>query len=116
MYATTIDTTLHADALSSPSLTPPDPQALRRTLDAVYRERWATLHEVARRFVRKDDDASDAVQDAFLHVLEHPPRDASRRVLGIALEDAVRVMCGRQRRTRRDEEDLKIGLRRRFPV
>ncbi len=116
MYATTLDTSFHADALSSASLTPTDPQVLRRMLDAVHRERGATLHAVARKFLRKEDDASDAVQDAFAHVLEHPPRDPSRRALAIALEAAVRAMCGRQRRTRREEADMKIGLRKRNPV
>ncbi len=114
MYATTIDTN-HADASSSPS-TQPDPKALRRTLDAVYRERHANLHEVARLYVRNDDLASDAVQDAVVYVLENPPRSASKQAVGAALEAALRAMCGRQNRMRRDEAAMKIGLRKRFSV
>ena len=40
------------------------------------------LLEVARKYVRKDYDASDAVQDAFVLVLARPPRDTSPRGLG----------------------------------
>ena len=94
----------------------PDWDRLRRAVDAVYRERWASLLEVARKHARKGDDASDAVQDAFVQVLEHPPRDASKHTLTVALEAAVRAACERQRRNRRDEAAMKVGLRKRFPV
>jgi len=103
---------------SSPSPLPPpsDAKLLRRTLDAVYRERAASLLELARHHARNGDDASDALQDAFAHVLEHPPLDPSKRALTGALETALRTACERQRRNRRDEAAMKVGLRKRFPV
>jgi DNA-directed RNA polymerase specialized sigma24 family protein len=115
MYATTIDPSISPD-VSSPDPSTPDLELFRTNLDAVYRARWSALHEIARKYVRKDHDASDAVQDAFVQILTRPPRDTSPRALGVALEAAVRAACGRQRRVRRDDAELKIGLRKRFPV
>jgi DNA-directed RNA polymerase specialized sigma24 family protein len=114
MYAATIELSDSNSVSSSPST--PNPQLLRTILDGVYRERWSALHEIARKYVRNDDDASDAVQDAFVQILAHPPRDTSRRALGVALDAAVRAACERGRRARRDDAQLKIGLRKRFPV
>jgi DNA-directed RNA polymerase specialized sigma24 family protein len=115
MYATTIDPSV-STTVSTPDPSTPDPAIVRTNLDAVYRARWSALLEVARKYVRKDYDASDAVQDAFVLVLARPPRDTSPRGLGIALDAAVRTACERQRRVRRDDQELKIGLRKRFPV
>jgi DNA-directed RNA polymerase specialized sigma24 family protein len=116
MYAFKNDTTTpSASPLPSP-IAAPSPQLLRSTLDAVYRERWADLHEIARKHARRHEDPSDAVQDAFVQVLERPPRDTSKRALALALEAAVREACGRHRRIQRDEAAMKIGLRKRFPV
>jgi len=116
MYATTIDTTTQSEVSPSVTVTDLNPQLLRNALDAVYRERWASLLEIARTHARRHEDPSDAVQDAFVQVLERPPRDTSKRALALALEAAVRAACGRQRRSRRDEAAMKIGLRKRFPV
>jgi DNA-directed RNA polymerase specialized sigma24 family protein len=116
MYATTIDTTTPSDVPSVPATADLNPQLLRSALDAVYRERWASLLEIARTHARRHEDPSDAVQDALVQVLERPPRDTSKRALALALEAAVREACGRQHRSRRDEAAMKIGLRKRNPV
>jgi DNA-directed RNA polymerase specialized sigma24 family protein len=115
MYATTIEPTTPSE-VSPLSLSTPDPELVRRALDAVYRENRASLYAIARKHARKDEDASDAVQDAFVHVLERPLRDASKHALALALEAAVRAACERHRRNRRDEAAMKVGLRKRFPV
>jgi DNA-directed RNA polymerase specialized sigma24 family protein len=114
MNATTTDTTTPSNVF--PLFPDRNPEELRRTLDAVYRERYASLFELARRTVRKDEDASDAVHDAFVHVLERPPHDLSKPALTLVLEGAVRAACERGRRNRRDEAAMKIGLRKRFPL
>jgi DNA-directed RNA polymerase specialized sigma24 family protein len=88
----------------------------RKQLSAVYRRRSDSLRELARTRVRKSADAWDAVQEAFLFVLEHPPADTSERGLTSALEAAVRAACGRQARQRADDVNLKIALQKRFPV
>jgi DNA-directed RNA polymerase specialized sigma24 family protein len=113
MYAFTNNPNVPATSEVSPSA---DANLLRRTLDAVYRERVASLLVIARRHARNGDDASDALQDAFVHVLAHPPLDPSKRALTVALETALRTACERQRRHRRDEAAMKVGLRKRFPV
>ena len=89
---------------------------LRKNLSAVYARRSDSLRELARPRVRTGANAWDAVHDAFLHVLEHPPSDTSERALGAALESAVRNACNRQARQRTDDVNLKIALRKRFPV
>ncbi len=80
-------------------------EVLRKNLTAVSRTR-----------VRNGADSWDAVQEAFLHVLEHPPSDTSERSLSAALDAAVRTSCGRKAAQRRDDETLRIALRKRFPV
>ncbi len=91
-------------------------EVLRKNLTAVYARRSAALRDVARTRVRNGADSWDAVQEAFLHVLEHPPSDTSERSLSAALDAAVRTSCGRKAAQRRDDETLRIALRKRFPV
>jgi DNA-directed RNA polymerase specialized sigma24 family protein len=90
--------------------------AFRKNLGAVYARRSGALRDLARTRVRNGADSWDAVQDAFLHVLEHPPSDTSERALSAALEAAVRTSCGRHATRRREDEALRIALRKRFPV
>jgi DNA-directed RNA polymerase specialized sigma24 family protein len=114
MYAIT-----STPSVSDPSTLNPSAAAdarLRRNLSAVYARDASALRELARRRVRTSTNAWDAVQDAFLFVLEHPPKDTSERTLAGALESAVRTACGRQARQRADDVTLEIALRKRFPV
>jgi DNA-directed RNA polymerase specialized sigma24 family protein len=114
MYATT--STPSVSPVSSVSIDPNAGAQLRKSLSAVYARRSSALRELARPRVRNGADAWDAVQDAFLFVLEHPPSDTSERALSAALETAVRTACGRQERQRTDDSNLRIALRKRFPV
>ena len=107
MYATTQSPSAPSAATSAD---------FRKNLSAVYTCRSSSLRELARSRVRNGAAAWDAVQDAFLFVLEHPPRDTSERGLTAALEAAVRASCGRQARQRTDDLNLKIALQKRFPV
>jgi DNA-directed RNA polymerase specialized sigma24 family protein len=90
--------------------------SLRGRLAAVYAVHANALRELARPRVASRADAWDAVQDAFVFVLEHPPRDPGDAALLAALETAVRTACGRQARARRDDFDLRVALQKRFPV
>ena len=102
---------------TTPTPTTTDSAAqLRKSLSAVYARHSNALRELARTRVRSSTNAWDAVQDAFLFVLEHPPSDTSERALAAALESAVRTACGRQARQRADDVNLYIALRKRFPV
>ena len=113
MYATPLQPT----DTQSTTLTQLDRDVqLRKSLTAVYARRSTALREIARTRLRSGADAWDALQDAFLHVLEHPPADLSERALTLALDTAVRAACGRQERQRSDDEKLCIALRKRFPV
>jgi DNA-directed RNA polymerase specialized sigma24 family protein len=108
MYATT------QASPASPAV--PPPAAFRKTLSAIYVRHTSALRDLARPRVRSSADAWDAVQDAFLFVLEHPPTDRTERGITSALEAAVRNACGHQARQQKDDVNLKIALRKRFPV
>ena len=112
MYATT-----NATPSAQPTRNPDRAgMQLRARLSAVYSTRAHALRDLARPRVRNGAEAWDAVQDAFLQVLEHPPADTSERALAAALESAVRAACSRQARVHADDLSLRIALRKRSPV
>jgi hypothetical protein len=89
---------------------------LRRALTAVYGRRASALRELARPRVRHAAEAWDAVQDAVLFVLEHPPSDCGEAALAAALDAAVRLVCAEYAKRHAGDERLRIALRKRFPV
>ena len=98
MYATT----LHLDSEAR----------LRSILSAVYTARGPALRRRASLEAPNGAHAWDVVQDAFVLVLEHPPADLSERAVSAALERAVRVVCNRDAKRAREEEVMRIQLRK----
>ena len=86
---------------------------LRSNLAAVYASHGPALRKRASLATPDDVHSWDVVQEAFLHVLEHPPADVSKASLAAALDGAVRAICKREAKRLVDDAQLRIALRKR---
>ncbi len=107
MYATAIDLERPADSTHARD------EQFRRPLSAVYTARGPALRRLADAARPNGADPWDLLQDAFLHVLEHPPIDTSALAVGAALERAVRVATNRESTRRREDSAMRVALRKR---
>jgi len=89
-------------------------ETFRRNLGAVYARHAPALRDEAHLVFRQRARAYDAVQDAFLAVLENPPADASERSLAEALRVAFRRALGRHQQCSRDDRVLAAAARERI--
>jgi DNA-directed RNA polymerase specialized sigma24 family protein len=49
-----------------------DDEKFRRQMDELFRKKRLLFHSIARRIIGNDEDAKDALQTAFMKVLERP--------------------------------------------
>lgn len=103
-------------ASSLPNESSVSSEALRRNLGAVYARVASPLRERARIHLRSRDRAYDAVQDAFLAVLENPPADTSEPSLRRALESALYRVTGKHAQSRRIEADIATAIRQQLRI
>ncbi len=92
----------------------PESETFRRNLGAVYACRIVALRASAQLRLGRPTDAHDAVQEAFLHVLENPPADTSIASLSNALDIALRRTTGRFAETGRSDVALARASRERI--
>jgi DNA-directed RNA polymerase specialized sigma24 family protein len=86
---------------------------LATTLSAVYAAHAPALRKRVALATSERAHAWDVVQEAFLHVLDHPPSNVSPTSLAAALDGAVRAACRRESRRRADDAQMRIALRKR---
>lgn len=67
----------------------------------LFREHGASLYRFARVMLHRDEDAQDAVQGAFVRLLEHLARDGGRSNLKAWLFTVTANLCRDQLRARR---------------
>lgn len=87
--------------------------AFRSTLIRIYANHRDEMFATAARILVSHADADDAVQDAFLAVLESPPRETNERTLTAALDGALRIACGQKVQERSQDERARVALARR---
>jgi RNA polymerase sigma-70 factor, ECF subfamily len=82
----------------------------QRACEKLVREFGPRMLTVARRFFRTEDDAADAVQDAFLSAFQSLDRIGGRSAIGTWLHRIVVNACLMKLRRRKPEESIEALL------